>query len=323
MSRNGSGVYSLPAGNPVVTLTQISSTWANTTLTDIATELTNSIDKGGRTAPTANLPMAGYKHTGAAVASAAGQYVTYNQAGVRFPALGIGTASAAWGSSFSSIDFDTRGGIGSSAAAGLYITQNSYIDNSGDPIAKETAAAMRMEFMTASAKVQSAPSVSAGAVQTFSTVVEITSTGAAVTGALTGTSIALATPIRFRALSTATRSSGTGEMATYGSEVYDVGTAFNPTTGRFTAPATGLYYFSFVATSNSSAGSIITAFLRVNGGATNYFGVNASTSAAGDGGSSGSGGFLYLTAADYVSVFATVAGGAACLISEFNGVRLG
>ena len=39
MSRNGSGTYSLPSGNPVVTGTTISSTWANNTLTDIATAL--------------------------------------------------------------------------------------------------------------------------------------------------------------------------------------------------------------------------------------------------------------------------------------------
>ncbi len=36
MSRNGSGVYSLPAGNPVVTNTTISYTWANSTMNDLA-----------------------------------------------------------------------------------------------------------------------------------------------------------------------------------------------------------------------------------------------------------------------------------------------
>jgi hypothetical protein len=49
MSRNGSGVYNLPAGNPVVTGTTISSTWANNTLTDIATALSNSISADGQT----------------------------------------------------------------------------------------------------------------------------------------------------------------------------------------------------------------------------------------------------------------------------------
>jgi len=64
MSRNGSGTYTLPAGNPVVTGTVVSSTWANTTLTDIATALTQSIASTGVTNPSANLPMNGFRHTG-------------------------------------------------------------------------------------------------------------------------------------------------------------------------------------------------------------------------------------------------------------------
>jgi hypothetical protein len=46
MPRAG-GVYTLPAGNPVVTLTVISSTWANTTMADIATALTGSLPTDG------------------------------------------------------------------------------------------------------------------------------------------------------------------------------------------------------------------------------------------------------------------------------------
>lgn len=57
MSRNGSGVYSLPAGNPVVTNTTISSTWANNTLSDIATALTGSLASDGQTPLTGNLDM--------------------------------------------------------------------------------------------------------------------------------------------------------------------------------------------------------------------------------------------------------------------------
>jgi len=49
MSRNGSGTYTLPAGNPVVTGTTISSTWANNTLTDIATAISGSIAADGQT----------------------------------------------------------------------------------------------------------------------------------------------------------------------------------------------------------------------------------------------------------------------------------
>ena len=49
MSRNGSGTYNLPAGNPVVTGTVISSTWANNTLADMATAITGSIAADGQT----------------------------------------------------------------------------------------------------------------------------------------------------------------------------------------------------------------------------------------------------------------------------------
>jgi len=49
VARNGSGTYNLPAGNPVVTGTTISSTTHNNTMTDIETALTDSVDKDGQT----------------------------------------------------------------------------------------------------------------------------------------------------------------------------------------------------------------------------------------------------------------------------------
>lgn len=79
MSRNGSGTYSLPAGNPVVSGTTISSTWANNTLSDIATALTASIAKDGQTVPTANLPMGSFKLTGLGAGSADGNSVRFEQ----------------------------------------------------------------------------------------------------------------------------------------------------------------------------------------------------------------------------------------------------
>ena len=59
MSRNGSGTYTLPAGNPVVTQTTISSTWANTTLSDISTALTGSVAADGQTPITGSFQMGG------------------------------------------------------------------------------------------------------------------------------------------------------------------------------------------------------------------------------------------------------------------------
>ena len=55
MPRNSSGTYSLPAGNPVVTNTLIQSTWANTTLSDVSTAMTDSLDRNGRGAMLAPL----------------------------------------------------------------------------------------------------------------------------------------------------------------------------------------------------------------------------------------------------------------------------
>jgi hypothetical protein len=54
MPRNASGIYTLPAGNPVVPGDVIDAAWANSTLSDIATELTNSLSRtgaGGMIAP--------------------------------------------------------------------------------------------------------------------------------------------------------------------------------------------------------------------------------------------------------------------------------
>lgn len=47
MPRNSSGVYSLPAGNPVVSGAVIASTWANTTMSDLATAMTGSLARNG------------------------------------------------------------------------------------------------------------------------------------------------------------------------------------------------------------------------------------------------------------------------------------
>ena len=79
MARNGAGTYTLPAGNPVTTGTTISSTWANNTLTDMASALTTSLAYDGQTAPVANLPMATYAHTGVGNATVRTMYAAAGQ----------------------------------------------------------------------------------------------------------------------------------------------------------------------------------------------------------------------------------------------------
>ena len=79
MARNGAGTYNLPIGNPVTTGTTISSTWANNTLSDIATALTGSVSSDGQTAVSANLPMSGYAHTNVANATIRTMYASAGQ----------------------------------------------------------------------------------------------------------------------------------------------------------------------------------------------------------------------------------------------------
>ena len=79
MSRNGSGVYSLPAGNPVVTQTTISSSWANNTMTDLAAALTDSVAADGQTPMTGNLDLNTHKAVNLVAGSVAGDAVEYTQ----------------------------------------------------------------------------------------------------------------------------------------------------------------------------------------------------------------------------------------------------
>lgn len=79
MPRNGSGTYQLPAGNPVVTSTPISSSVQNTTMSDVASALTTSICTDGQTPMGANLSMAGNKLTGLAAGVMAGDSLRFEQ----------------------------------------------------------------------------------------------------------------------------------------------------------------------------------------------------------------------------------------------------
>lgn len=74
-----SGTFSLTSGNPVTTATTISSTWANNTLSDIATGLSTCVLKDGTQTMTANIPMGGYKFTGLAAGTTAGDSLRYEQ----------------------------------------------------------------------------------------------------------------------------------------------------------------------------------------------------------------------------------------------------
>lgn len=88
MSRNGSGIYNLPTGNPVVTGTTITSNWANTTLSDISTALTGSVAADGQTPITGDLQMGGNKVTGLGTPTSAQDAVTKAYADASIAGLG-------------------------------------------------------------------------------------------------------------------------------------------------------------------------------------------------------------------------------------------
>jgi hypothetical protein len=79
MSRNGSGTYTLPAGNPVVTGTTIASNWANTTMTDLAAALTDSVAADGQTPMTGNLDLNTHKAVNLVAGTVAGDAIEYAQ----------------------------------------------------------------------------------------------------------------------------------------------------------------------------------------------------------------------------------------------------
>ena len=79
MSRNGSGVYSLPPLNPVVTGTTITSAWANSTMNDIAATLTDSVAADGQTPMTGALNLNTNKIVNVLAGTVAGDAVEYAQ----------------------------------------------------------------------------------------------------------------------------------------------------------------------------------------------------------------------------------------------------
>lgn len=81
MPFNGSGGFDAlpPPDFPAVDGTTIRADYFNNVIQDILTGLGQTLTRAGTGAPTANLPMAGFKHTGAASATGAGQYLVWGQ----------------------------------------------------------------------------------------------------------------------------------------------------------------------------------------------------------------------------------------------------
>lgn len=93
MPFNGSGGFDSLAAPifPAVAGTTITSSYYNAQLNDVFSGLGMCITRDGQSPATANLPMAGFKHTGAGDANAAGQYMVWGQSAAAF---GLGSAAA-------------------------------------------------------------------------------------------------------------------------------------------------------------------------------------------------------------------------------------
>jgi hypothetical protein len=81
MPYNGSGAFAAPGASfPAVSGALIESAKYNAVVNDIATGLSTAIAKDGQTTVTANLPMAGYRHTGVGNAVSRTDYAATGQA---------------------------------------------------------------------------------------------------------------------------------------------------------------------------------------------------------------------------------------------------
>lgn len=104
-ARGSSGTYTLPAGNPVVSGTVISTTWANNTLGDLATEVTDSLSRSGKGAMLAPLRVPDGSVTIPSIAFSGETGTGLYRAGAANPRMAVsGTYRQQWTSSGTTIN---------------------------------------------------------------------------------------------------------------------------------------------------------------------------------------------------------------------------
>lgn len=138
-ARNSGGTYSLPSGNPVATHTTITSTWANNTLSDIGTELTNSLDRSGRGAMLAPLQLSSGTVSAPGLTFSSEPTTGLYRAGSGDIRLGIGASMAQkWTSSGTNVNggltATSNVGIGTTSPLGLLTVGTGGISDANMPI---------------------------------------------------------------------------------------------------------------------------------------------------------------------------------------------
>jgi hypothetical protein len=229
MSRNGSGTYTLPAGNPVVTGTTISSTWANNTLTDIATALTGSLAADGQTTATGNLKMGSNRITGLANGIAATDAATKSQ--VDAAVAGLGT-------------------MATQNANAVAVTGGA-VD--GTTIGATTPSTVKTTALTVTGSTSGTLAIAATAVA---------GTNTATFPAATGTVMVSGNMPAFSAYqsSAQTLSSSTNTKITFTTEEFDTANCF--ASSRFTPNVAGYYQFSTAIQMGVLATAIILDFYK-------------------------------------------------------------
>ena len=261
MSRNGSGTYNLPAGNPVVTGTTITSTWANTTLTDIAAALTGSLAADGQTTATGPLNMGTQKITNITAGTASTDAASVAQ---------VTSAVAITGGT---IDGTPIGGT--TAAAGKFTT----LEASGDVAFTGTGAALMPSGTAAQQPVTPVNGM-----------IRYNTTSSSLEGYIGGAWITIgsSTPVTgpaFSAYLTSNQSvtSNTATKVTIDAKEFDTATCFSTTNNRFTPTQAGYYQISgtvyFAGTANTMTESRI--YLYKNGTVFKNGTAYASSSSAG------------------------------------------
>jgi len=131
--RDISGNYTLPVGNPVVTATIIDSTWANTTLSDVATQLNGVMTRDGVLAPTGPIKFtdgtAGTPSISFASAASTGFYRSGTTVGLSVAGTSIMTVASPGAVAVASSSSSLALGDSGSGQYALLATNSLYLRN--------------------------------------------------------------------------------------------------------------------------------------------------------------------------------------------------
>lgn len=147
MPRNGTGTFSLVSGNPVVSGTTIEATWANNTLNDIATAMTDSLSRSGQGGMTAALRVADGSQSAPGVAFANETGTGIYRAGTADARLAVtGSLVQKWTTSGAAI----TGALSATGDVGVGTATPVFGSGSGLEIERAGVATLRLENSAAS-----------------------------------------------------------------------------------------------------------------------------------------------------------------------------